>query len=219
LNLYRRYRQEGGDLQYISLASEDPDTPDIINRIVDAGAIAIAHHGEDTDHLYKSGQIEKIQDFLDKVHDIGVMAGVSTHMPSVVEYIESENWDLDFFMTCVYERNRTREELKALLGYVPIPQQEVYLEEDPPRMFKAMRQTSKPCLAYKILAAGRLCDRQEYVENAFESTFRQIKPNDALIVGMYPEYEDQVSLNADYVRRFSRLSKKNLDAYHPSELT
>jgi hypothetical protein len=26
-------------------------------------------------------------------------------------------------------------------------------------------------------------------------------------VGMYPEYEDQVALNAEYVRRFSALSK------------
>jgi hypothetical protein len=29
-----------------------------------------------------------------------------------------------------------------------------------------------------------------------------MKPNDAVIVGMYPEYEDQVAINAEYVRRF-----------------
>ena len=98
------------------------------------------------------------------------------------------------------------QELKDLLGHVPLPVREVYLEEDPPRMFSAMRATSKPCLAFKILAAGRVCDRQESVEQAFESTFRQIKPNDAVIVGMYPEYEDQAAINADYVRRFSGLS-------------
>jgi hypothetical protein len=69
-------------------------------------------------------------------------------------------------------------------------------------MWRAMRQTEKPCLAFKILAAGRLCDRQEMVEAAFEATFRNIKANDAVIVGMYPEYEDQVRLNAEYVRRF-----------------
>jgi hypothetical protein len=73
-------------------------------------------------------------------------------------------------------------------------------------MFEVMRQADVPCLAFKILAAGRLCDRQEWVERAFEDTFRQIKPNDAVIVGMYPEYEDQPAINADYVRRFSHLS-------------
>jgi len=73
-------------------------------------------------------------------------------------------------------------------------------------MFRVMQATEKPCLAFKILAAGRLCDRQEWVEAAFRTTFSNIKPNDAIIVGMYPEYEDQVALNASYVRRFSHLS-------------
>ena len=141
------------------------------------------------------------------VRDAGLLVGVSTHIPDVVDYVESKDWDVDFYMTCVYERHRTREELKALLGYVPVPVREVYLEEDPPRMWKVMRQTTKPCLAFKILAAGRLCDRQETVERAFETTFRNIKASDAVIVGMYPEYEDQVRLNADYVRKFSRLSR------------
>ena len=90
---------------------------------------------------------------------------------------------------------------------MPIPVKEVYLEDDPPRMYKVMHQTNKPCLAFKILAAGRLCDKPEWVEAAFESTFRQIKANDAVIVGMYPEYEDQVAINAELVRRFSHLSK------------
>jgi uncharacterized Fe-S cluster-containing MiaB family protein len=75
-------------------------------------------------------------------------------------------------------------------------------------MFEVMRQTDKPCLAFKILAAGRLCDKQEMVEQAFKSTFEQIKPNDAVIVGMYPEYEDQATLNAQYVSLYSHLSSK-----------
>jgi len=206
LDLYERHRREGGRLQYISLAREEPDDPGAIERIAKAGAIAIAHHGEVTDRLFKSGQIDSMRDFLRKARDAGVMVGVSTHIPAVVDWVESKGWDVDFYMTCAYERHRTREELKALLGHVPIPVREVYLEEDPPRMFRTMRQTSKPCLAFKILAAGRLCDRQETVERAFRETFRQIKPGDAVIVGMYPEYEDQVKINAGYVRRFSDLS-------------
>jgi len=122
-----------------------------------------------------------------------------------VDHVVSEDWDVDFFMCCVYERHRTREELLARLGDVPIPVREVYLEGDPPRMFRAMRQTDKPCLAFKILAAGRLCDKQEWVEEAFASTFRQIKPNDAVIVGMYPEYEDQPAINAQYVCKYGAL--------------
>jgi hypothetical protein len=178
----------------------------MLERLVAGGTIGVAHHGEVTDVFWKTGQIDKARDYCKRVRDAGVLVGVSTHIPDVVDHIASAGWDVDFFMCCVYERHRSPEELKALLGHVPLPPREVYLESDPPRMYKAMLGTDKPCLAFKILAAGRLCDRQEWVEAAFEDAFRQIKPNDAVIVGMYPEYEDQIAINAEYVRRFSHLS-------------
>ena len=62
-------------------------------------------------------------------------------------------------MTCVYQRNRSDEEMKKLLGYVPLPPRELYLTEDPPRMFQAVHKTKRVCLAFKILAAGR---RRQY---------------------------------------------------------
>lgn len=206
LDAYGTFRAAGGEMHYISLAKSDPDRPDLIGQLVAGGVIGIAHHGEVTDVLWKRGEIGAVREYCRRVRDSGAMVGVSTHIPDVVDHIVSQGWDVDFFLCCVYERHRTREELKALLGDVPLPIREVYLESDPPRMYRVMRQADQPCLAFKILAAGRLCDRQEWVEQAFESAFRQIKPNDAVIVGMYPEYEDQPAINAAYVRRFSTLS-------------
>lgn len=206
LDLYQAHRESRGGMHYVALAHDDPRDPDMLARLVDAGTIGIAHHGEVTDRLWRSGDIDRVRDYCRKVRDTGVLVGVSTHIPSVIEHIAEQGWEVDFFMCCVYERHRTREQLEALLGDVPIPLREVYLEGDPPRMFKAMRSTDKPCLAFKILAAGRLCDQQESVAEAFESSFRQMKATDAVIVGMYPEYEDQPAIDAEYVRRFSRLS-------------
>ena len=167
-----------------------------------AGAIGIAHHGEATDHLFKSGQIDKVADFLKRVKDAGLMAGVSTHMPAVVDTIESKGWELDYYMTCVYQRHRTKEELEKLLGQAPLPIGEVYLSQDPPRMYKAVQHTKRPCLAFKILAAGRLSDRREWVEQAFQQAFQSIKPGDGVIVGIYDRYTDQPSDNAALTRRF-----------------
>lgn len=206
LDAYRQYVESGGQMHYISLAQDDPEQPELLPRLVAAGTIGIAHHGEVTDVFWREGNLAKVREYCKKIRDAGALVGVSTHIPEVVEEITAADWDVDFFMCCVYERHRTREQLLELLGHVPLPLNEVYLESDPPRMFRAMRQTDKPCLAFKILAAGRLCDRPEWVEAAFEATFRQIKPNDAVIVGMYPEYEDQVAINAGHVRRFSELS-------------
>jgi hypothetical protein len=123
-------------------------------------------------------------------------------MPDVVDAVESKGWDVDYYMTCVYERHRSAEALEKLLGQAPIPIGEVYLPLDPPRMFKAISQTDKPCLAFKILAAGRLSERRQWVEQAFQQTFEAIKPTDAVIVGIYDRYSDQPAENAALVRRF-----------------
>ncbi len=200
--MYRRFIDQGGKMHYLSINSN----PEEIEEIAKAGGIGIAHHGEATDRLFKSGKLEKIHDFLKRVRDAGLMVGVSTHMPAVIEAVEDKGWDVDYYMTCVYERHRSAAELKKLLGHVPIPVPEVYLREDPPRMFKVMQQTKRPCLAFKILAAGRLSERKAWVEKAFRETFQSIKANDAVIVGIYDRYSDQPAEDAEYTRRFSSLS-------------
>ena len=83
-----------------------------------------------------------------------------------------------------------------------MPVGEVYLRSDPPRMFKAIQQTRRPCLAFKILAAGRRHD----VEQAFRETFGAIKPTDAVIVGIYDRYSDQAGQNAALACRFGARS-------------
>jgi hypothetical protein len=202
LNWHRVLQEQGINMNFISLGWDTNEDPNMLERTAAAGAIGIAHHGEFTDICFKNRNMDPVREYCKKIRQTGVMVGVSTHMPDAVKRILYEDWDVDFFMCCVYERHRSRECLMKLLGDVPIPIPEVYLENDPPRMFEVMRQTDKPCLAFKILAAGRLCDHQDTVEQAFKTTFEQIKPNDAVIVGMYPEYEDQVSINTNYVKQF-----------------
>ena len=207
LRWYQTLKDQGIPMQYISLAQNTPDEPDMLEHLVSAGTIAIAHHGEVTDVAYKNGNMHSIREYCKRIRDTGVMVGVSTHMPEVIDLILSEDWDVDFFMCCVYERHRSREQLMTLLGDVPIPVPEVYLEKDPPRMYKMIRSTEKPCLAFKILAAGRLCEKQETVEQAFQDALSNIKANDGIIVGMYPEYENQVELNTNYLKKYGHLSK------------
>ena len=204
LELYRRFLDQGGRMHFISIESAK-STP--LETLVRGGCIAVAHHGEVTDRFFKTGQFDQIADFLKRVHDAGLVAGISTHMPDVVDAAESKGWEVDYYMTCVYERHRSAEDLQKLLGHVPIPVGEVYLTSDPPRMFKAIRNTKRPCLAFKILAAGRLSERPQWVERAFRETFESIKPSDGVIVGMYDEYSDQPAQNAAFVRRFSSASR------------
>jgi hypothetical protein len=63
-------------------------------------------------------------------------------------------------------------------------------------MTSVIRQVKQPCLAFKILGAGRLCSSQEDVITAFKFAFENIKQTDGIIVGMFPWYFDEVSANA-----------------------
>jgi len=206
---YQRFRDQGGNMHYISLGETVSERSVPIKTLAGAGCIAIAHHGEYTDQLFKQGKLDEIHDYLKQVRDAGLMVGVSTHMPAVVDAIESKGWDIDFYMTCVYERHRSAAELTKLLGQAPIPVGEVYLPLDPPRMFKVVQQTKRTCLAFKILAAGRLSENHKWVENAFRQTFQSIKPNDAVIVGIYDRYSDQAAKNAEFTREFTKSAAKS----------
>jgi len=199
LGLYRRFLEEGGKMHFLAI---ECDNPAVIDTLKAGGCIGIAHHGERTDSLFKSKRLDHAHDYLKRIRDAGLLVGVSTHMPDVVDYVESKGWDVDYYMTCVYERHRSAEALKQLLGHVPLPVGEVYLREDPPRMFKAMQSTKRPCLAFKILAAGRLSEHPAMVDMAFRETFAGIKSTDGVIVGIYDRYSDQPAECAELVRRY-----------------
>ena len=72
----------------------------------------------------------------------------------------------------------------------------------PPTRFppKVIQATKKPCLAYKVLARGRRVGSAGEVRAAFETALKNVKPTDALIVGMYQQFGDQVGENAALVR-------------------
>lgn len=195
-------REHGCRIQLICLHAERPtDVP--IKEVMKLKPIAIAHHGGVTDSLFRAGRGKQVHDFVKKVHDHGALAGVSTHNPEVVKRIMDEGWENDFFMCCFYYVTRPREEMLKQLGKVPVD--EPFFESDPEDMTAVMRSVEKPCLAFKILAAGRKCWSKAQVEDAFKYAFGKIKKNDAVIVGMYPRLTDEVSENANYTRKYGKV--------------
>jgi hypothetical protein len=66
-------------------------------------------------------------------------------------------------------------------------------------MFAVMRQTPKPCFAFKILAAGRIGERD--ADRALATAFASLKPSDGVFVGMFPRIRDEVRENAERVSR------------------
>ena len=166
--------------------------------------IGVYLFGMVTDHLWREGQIDTARDFLAKARDTGVQVGVCTHIPEVIEYIEEKGWDVDFYMASLYKWNKTREEILAILPEVPHDGHggaELYLPSELTRMCDVIGKAKKTCLAFKLLAGGRTCSTPEQVSGVFEYVLGHIKPTDPIVVGMYPRFHDEITENADLVKK------------------
>jgi hypothetical protein len=184
MRMLNEYWNEGGKLQWIAqTASERASIPGNIAQIASCGAIACYHHGSKTDALFREGKLDSVKDMLAVIKDKGMPAGLGTHDPAVIRYAEDNNFHADFYMMAFYNLSKRGE---------------VYLPEDREAACQIIREVDKPCLAFKIMAAGRN-DPHE----AFKYAYENIKPIDAVIVGVFTKYHpDQVEEDADLARRF-----------------
>lgn len=199
-DVYRKLRAEGSKLQWIALCSKPDEVKDLAEAVA---PIAFAHHGGATDRLVREGQAGRVRDFIKAAHDQGALAGVSAHNPDCIKQAADEDWKADFFMTCFYYLTRPAPpadpDRAVPLGGPTEPY--TFYKNDPQAMCAVIRQVKQPCLAFKILGAGRLCETQDMVRAAFRFAFDNVKPTDAVIVGMYPRRFDQATANAEYTRQ------------------
>jgi len=197
-DMIRRYRDAGGTMHWIcQTAGEHPDTIVNVREIAELDPIAIYHHGSMSDLYWKEGRFEKVRDYLKAIRDTGCQVGIAAHMPEIHRHVEDNGWDVDFYMTCFYNLAKV-ERMSVLAGgeYVVEP----FDDEDRDVICNFIQSTSKPCIAYKILAASRKCGTPTDVRTAFEFAFSQIKPGDMVDVGMLQKHVDQAGMNADIVR-------------------
>jgi thiamine monophosphate synthase len=194
---WARFQAEGGKMHLIVQVTAEDDAAALVK---DLKPLALQRQGEVVDKAYQNGELRTVREWCKKVRDMGVLVGVGTHKPEVIAQIEDEGWDVDFYSGCVYNRTRTPEEWKKVLnGEMMELASDIYMQSDPARMYKVMRQTRKPCFAFKILAAGRIPDKG--VEQAFRTAFESIKPTDGIYVGMFPRVKDEVREDAGIVHR------------------
>ena len=216
-NVYKQLASEGIKIRGFVRGQGDPAR--LKTLVSNEGVIGVHHYGVATDNWFKQGQLDVVRDYTKRIRDTGLLVGVAAHMPEAIAEVESQGWDVDYYMTCVYQWGRTKEDFEKLAGdrtdllpietYTVIAREgysEVFLSGDPPKMLKVVRQVKKPCLVYKILAAGRRCESPQTVEAAFKETFEKIKPTDAVIVGMYDRYSDQPAENAALVCKYGSAS-------------
>jgi hypothetical protein len=192
---WEMFQSQGGNMHLIIQVMASDDAAFLVQNLK---PLALQRRGEEIDKAFQTGTMAAEREWCKRARDLGVLVGVGTHKPEVVELVEEQGWDIDFYSGCVYNRTRTEAEwMQALNGEIMEMPHDIYMRSDPARMYRVMRQTSKTCFAFKILAAGRIGD--EGVAQAFRTAYSSIKPIDGVYIGVFPREKDELKENAEIV--------------------
>lgn len=186
LQAVREYLGNGGKLQWIAQTNrrEKPDMTEAAREAVEIGCKAIYFHGAQVEDLYSRKDAKTLQQWCDTVRACGVPVGAAAHAPQVHLWVNSLGM-VDFHAVCLFNCGslHTNKGHQFRLGDI-VP------------AIEAIRTIQKPCIAYKIMGAGRIDARM-----ALEHAFANIKPTDVVNVGMYRgDKDDMVEENSSIVR-------------------
>ncbi len=191
MRVLNEYWNAGGTIQWIAQTPKDTEYANLneyLQIIARYKPIAIYHHGGTTDKLYAEGQLGSLHESLKRIRDLGYAVGLGTHDPLVLKYCYTVGYDVDFYVCALYNHTRHRE---------------LYLPDDRDAAFAAIQAIPTPIIAIKVLAAGRNEPRE-----AFQLALENIKPTDAMAVGMYTQFQsDQIQQNARTVTQLIRESE------------
>jgi hypothetical protein len=201
LRTLRHYRNQGKELGIIFQPYPAVDFAVNLRQMLEHKPLGIYHQGTTTDGLMEQGQAQLIKDRIKMIKDSGVCAGLGTHVPETILQAEEEGWGCDFYAGCLHN-TRKRGDGKLSSFITGKPKHLKFFAEDRPLMLAAMRQVTKPCIAFKVLAGGQLFYHHEaselpaIIEEAFRETFSQLKDGDIAAVGCFQRDHNQLAINA-----------------------
>jgi hypothetical protein len=187
LEAVEAYLSQGGSMQWIAQIGRpfpDADMLEQIDLTAERGAVAGYIHGAIVDKLYAEGDAATLRTWIARLKSHGLPAGVAGHCH--LAHLWVDELDLvDFHTVCFFN-----------CGSVHHGKGDKFLLEDLFPAVDTIQKIRKPCIGYKIMAAGRIDPRM-----AFEFAFKQIKPGDVVNVGMHRgDKDDMVEENAAMVR-------------------
>ena len=202
--LIHEYWNEGGTIQWIG-QTDSAEGNLIANVRVAARCrpVGLYHHGTRTGNLWRAGRIDELKPLMNEIRSLGIAAGMGAHSPEIIEYCEERQWPVDFYMASFYNVYKSETGWRESYVVSGVRKPETFDDADRERMCKTIRATGKPCLGFKILAAGRHARSAEDRRAAFEFALNNIKPIDGLVVGMFPKHSPQVAENAKLVAELS----------------
>jgi hypothetical protein len=182
-----QYLADGGPLQWIAQVNllQDTTMEAALDRVAEIGCVAAYLHGGFIDRLYAEQDERSLRTYVRHGQSLGIPIGVAGHKTVVHDWVDSLDL-VDFhavpFFNCGSLRDGAGHQFKL---------------EDVFQAVQCVRRLAKPCIAYKIMGAGRMDAWM-----SFEYAFEQIKPGDLVNVGMHRGDKDgMVEENVEFVRR------------------
>lgn len=164
--------------------------------------LGIYHQGTMIDCLCEDGKINVIKDRMKMIRDMGIKAGLCSHVPERIIRAEEEDWGCDFYMCCLHntrKRMGTEQELSSFI--TGKPKHIKFFMEDRAEMLRVIAAVQKPCIAFKLFAGGQIFyglspeQIEEAVAGVYREVFGAIKPGDIAALGIFQRDKDQIGEN------------------------
>jgi len=186
LGAVTEYLAASGPLQWIAQMSDRayPSMNDAVDRAVSIGCKALYFHGGIVDGLYAEQDADTLRDWVDHAQGLGLPVGVAGHAPETHYWVDSLDL-VDFHVVCFFN-----------CGSLHSGKGHRFRLADVAPAAECCRRLAKPCIAYKIMGAGRIDPQM-----AFEYAFENIKPIDVVNVGIHRgDRDDMVEDDVAIVR-------------------
>ena len=187
LQAVKAYISGRGRLQWIAQINNNnfPDLRDAIDQAVGIGCKALFIHGGAVDRLFTEGDAATLRTWVTHGQSLGIPVGVAGHSPAAHDWVDSLEL-VDFHVVCFFN-----------CGSLHSGKGHRFKLADMFAAAACVRRLQKPCMAYKILGAGRIDPTL-----GFEFAFENIKPGDVVNVGMHRgDNDNMVEENAALVAK------------------
>ncbi|MFC1614706.1 hypothetical protein ACFL5K_05360 [Gemmatimonadota bacterium] len=178
ISILGRLRQKNPERIHFVGSTRIDETSDIkshqrkLSFLIDNRADICVIHAQYVDRPRKGDSIDGLDRLIDKIHDAGLLAGISTHRVDTVELCEKQGHKIDIYL---FPLN--------LSGFVyPGYDGEETVED----RIHVVRSTPKPFILIKTLGAGRIPP-----DEGLQFIAENAKPNDMVSIGFGTE--DEVS--------------------------
>ena len=171
------YVSGGGPLTWIAQVNNrsEPDMTTAVDRVVDMGCKALYFHGARIDALYTENDDRTLREWVDHARARGVIVGVAAHAPRAHLWVDG--LDIVDFHAVPFFNCGSLHEGRGLK----------FKLRDVAPATECIRAIQKPVIAYKIMGSGRIDPRM-----AFEYAYDQIKPIDAVNIGIHRGDKDDM---------------------------